>query len=199
MWAFLLAPLFLSLLGHASPSSKTTNNLVVAHFMVGNTYPYTVSNWANDIALASSKGLDAFVLNLGSDVWQPARIADAFAAAKRAGRKFKIGFSFDMTVIPCSASSDAAPLQNYINTYSSHPNILRYSGKMLITTFAGESCKFGQASVDAGWTFAIKTGLPPVYFIPSFFVDPATFSNYPSTDGQFNVRSKMALSIAVIS
>jgi glucan endo-1,3-alpha-glucosidase len=191
MWASLLAPLLLSLLGNAFPSLETRaaiepSNLVIAHFMVGNTYPYTVSNWASDIALASSKGLDAFVLNLGSDDWQPARIADAFAAAKNAGPKFKIGFSFDMTVLRCGGSSNATLLQNYINTYSSHPNILQYDNKMLITTFAGQSCTFGQASVDAGWTFAIKTGLPAVYFIPSFFVDPATFSSYPSTDGQFN-------------
>lgn len=167
----------------------TCSNLVIAHFIVGNADPYTVSTWASDISLASSKGIDAFALNLGSDNWEPARIADAFTAAQNAGSTFKLGLSFDMSAINCSSADDVKLLQDYINTYNSHPNILQFNGKMLITTFAGESCTFGQGSVDAGWNFAIKTGLPAVYFIPSFFVDPATFPSYTSTDGQFNVSS----------
>ncbi|KAJ7849581.1 glycoside hydrolase family 71 protein [Mycena leptocephala] len=153
--------------------------------MVGNANPYTVQNWASDIALASSKGLDGFVLNLGSDSWQPDKVADAFTAAKSAG-SFRIGFSFDMTVMPCTTAGDAALLQKYITTYSSHPNVMQFDGKMLITTFSGEKCTFGQSSVDAGWTSAVKTGVPPVHFIPAFFVDPATFSTYQSADGAFN-------------
>jgi glucan endo-1,3-alpha-glucosidase len=137
--------------------------------------------------LASSKGLDGFVLNLGSDSWQPDKVADAFTAAKSAG-SFRIGFSFDMTVMPCTAAGDAALLQKYITTYSSHPNVMQFDGKMLITTFSGEKCTFGQSSVDAGWTSAVKTGVPPVHFIPAFFVDPATFSTYQSADGAFNVN-----------
>ncbi|KAJ7754346.1 glycoside hydrolase family 71 protein [Mycena maculata] len=154
--------------------------------MVGNAYPYTMKNWASDIALASSKGLDGFVLNLGTDSWQPDRVADAFSAAQSAGSTFRIGFSFDMSVMPCAAASDAALLQSYITKYSSHPNVLQFDGKMLISTFSGETCQFGQGSVDAGWTVTVKTGMPPVHFIPSFFVDPSTLGNYQSIDGAFN-------------
>ncbi|KAJ7142373.1 glycoside hydrolase family 71 protein [Mycena epipterygia] len=154
--------------------------------MVGNANPYTVQNWVSDIALASSKGLDGFVLNLGSDSWQPDKVADAFTAAQGANSSFKIGFSFDMTVMPCTAASDAALLQSYITKYSSHPNVLQFDGKMLISTFSGEKCQFGQSTVDAGWTSAIKTGMPPVHFIPAFFVDPSTIGSYPSADGLFN-------------
>ena len=50
---------------------------VFAHHMVGNTYPYTVDNWASDIQLAHANGIDAFALNIGSDSWQPQRVADA--------------------------------------------------------------------------------------------------------------------------
>ena len=50
---------------------------VFAHFMVGNTFPYTVDDWNQDIALASASGIDGFALNTGSDSWEPARIADA--------------------------------------------------------------------------------------------------------------------------
>jgi glucan endo-1,3-alpha-glucosidase len=196
MWISLVTPFFLSLLSNASPLSEVraandASNLVITHFMVGFTFSYTVTEWANDIALASSKGLDALVLNIGIDSWQPARVADAFTAAANAGSTFKIGFSFDMTSLSCSSAGDVAVLQNYINTYNSHPNVLQYDNKILITTFAGESCTFGQGSVDAGWNFALKTGsLPAVYFIPSFFVAPDTFPTYTSTDGQFNVSSQ---------
>ncbi|KAJ7697799.1 glycosyl hydrolase family 71-domain-containing protein [Mycena rosella] len=140
--------------------------------MVGNAEPYTVDNWANDIALASSKGLEGFILNLGSDSWQPDKVADAFTAAKSAGSDFRISFSFDMT--------------KYITTYSGHPNVLQFAGKMLVSTFSGEKCTFGQGSVDAGWASTVKMGVPPVHFVPAFFVDPATLGIYHSADGAFN-------------
>jgi glucan endo-1,3-alpha-glucosidase len=45
--------------------------------MVGNTFPYTLDDWKEDIALAHASGIDGFALNTGSDSWEPARIADA--------------------------------------------------------------------------------------------------------------------------
>jgi glucan endo-1,3-alpha-glucosidase len=45
--------------------------------MVGNTFPYTVQDWVDDVNLAHSAGIDAFALNIGSDSWQPQKVADA--------------------------------------------------------------------------------------------------------------------------
>lgn len=59
------------------PPSNGNPKYVFAHFMVGNSYPYTIDNWASDIALAHANGIDAFALNIGSDPWQPQRVADA--------------------------------------------------------------------------------------------------------------------------
>jgi hypothetical protein len=50
---------------------------VVAHHIVGNTFPYTVQDWADDISLAHASGIDGFALNMGTDVWEPARVSDA--------------------------------------------------------------------------------------------------------------------------
>ena len=50
---------------------------VIAHHMVGNTFPYTLDDWTEDITLAHASGIDGFALNVGSDSWEPARIADA--------------------------------------------------------------------------------------------------------------------------
>ena len=56
---------------------NTSPKYVIAHHMVGNTYPYTLADWLDDIVQAHNAGIDGFALNTGSDDWQPARIADA--------------------------------------------------------------------------------------------------------------------------
>lgn len=65
--------------------------------MVGNTHPYTVEDWAEDISLASAHGIDAFALNLGPDSWQPDQVKNAYQAAEQANATFKLFMSFDMT------------------------------------------------------------------------------------------------------
>ena len=72
---------------------------VLAHHMVGNTYPYTLDTWLSDISLAKAAGIDGFALNFGEagqGGWQMARMNDAFTAAQMAGG-FGMIFSFDMT------------------------------------------------------------------------------------------------------
>jgi glucan endo-1,3-alpha-glucosidase len=69
-----------------------------------------LANWLSDIQLASSKGIDGFALNLGSDVWEADRVADAYAAAVASGTGFKMFFSFDMTAMSCSSAADAGAL-----------------------------------------------------------------------------------------
>jgi glucan endo-1,3-alpha-glucosidase len=143
-----------------------------------------------DISLASSKGIDAFALNVGVDNWEPSQVANAYAAAKALGTTFKLFLSFDMASLPCSASGDASLLQNYIQTYRTHPNQQLVGGKVFVSTFSGQGCTFGQGSVDAGWKYAIKSGANTngVYYVPAWFIDPATFPNYGVLDGVFGVR-----------
>lgn len=59
------------------PSKRDSTKYVVVHFMVGNTYPYTVQNWLSDVLLAHQSGIDGFALNVGSDDWQPQQVANA--------------------------------------------------------------------------------------------------------------------------
>lgn len=181
----------------------------------------------SDIQLAASKGIDGFSLNVGSDTWESARIADAvralfarqlnpsiadanaqYAAASTFGNTFKLFFSFDMSSLSCSSTSDAAAIRNYINTYATHPAQLYFRGRPLVSTFSGESCTFGADSVNDGWISAVRSGVPSVshrpycsillrcltlqpqvYFIPSFFVDPSTLSSYSVLDGDFDVSN----------
>ena len=57
--------------------SDGSPKLVVAHHMVGNTFPYTLQDWIDDITLAHASGIDGFALNMGSDPWQPNQVANA--------------------------------------------------------------------------------------------------------------------------
>ncbi|KAJ3805324.1 glycoside hydrolase [Lentinula aff. lateritia] len=164
--------------------------------MVGNTFPYTSQDWLNDIKLAHSSGIDGFALNMGSDDWQPARVADAYAAAQTSSLNFKMFLSLDMSVLPCLTANDATSLRTLVTTYLSHPNQLRYTRGSseqlpLVSTFAGESCKFGQASVANGWSsqFTQHPDLQgKMTFVPSFFVAPNQMSQFQGVvDGTFNV------------
>jgi glucan endo-1,3-alpha-glucosidase len=61
-----------------------------------------------------------------------------------------------------------------------------------VSTFAGESCTFGQGSAPKGWKneFAGHPDLKgKIYFVPSFFIDPVKFGDFRDVmDGDFNVR-----------
>ncbi|EJU03820.1 hypothetical protein DACRYDRAFT_21255 [Dacryopinax primogenitus] len=155
---------------------------VFAHHMIGNTYGYTQDTWTSDVQLASSKGLDAFALNFGSDSWQPQRIQDAYSAASGTG--FKMFVSMDMTVMPCASQSDADNLFNtFVAPYLSHPSQMMYQGRPLVSTFSGESCTFGFGSVNDGWNYF--TSKASMFFMPAFNNDPATAASWSAVDGLF--------------
>ncbi|CAL1710436.1 unnamed protein product [Somion occarium] len=164
----------------ASPS-----NLVFAHFMVGYTAAYSIADWANNIAIAQSKGIDAFALNFGPDNWQAIQVSNAHIAAISSG-SFKLFLSFDMSAWACQSPGDANGIQQFINGYNGHPNEVYIDGKMLVSTFGGEGCRFGTGDVNTGWWNTVKANMPPTYFVPAFFVDPATFGGYTALDGVFN-------------
>ena len=77
-------------------TSDDGTKYVFAHFMVGNTYPYTVDDWADDMSLAGKAGIDAFAINIGPDSWQADQVKNAYQAAEQSN--FKLFMSF--TVIP---------------------------------------------------------------------------------------------------
>jgi len=100
--------------------------------------------------------------------------------------------SFPFSSFPCHSPNDAQTLRNLVNTYLSHPNQLQYASRAFVSTFSGEGCKFGQASVPDGWKsqFSKHPDLDgKIYFVPAFFIDPANFADFADVmDGDFNVR-----------
>ncbi|KAK0459196.1 glycoside hydrolase family 71 protein, partial [Desarmillaria tabescens] len=159
--------------------------------------PYTVEDWLEDIVLASQNNLpveslssasDGFVLNVGREPWQKDRSADCFHALSQANLPFKLFFSFDMSSIPGQSAGDVPLLCEYMRSFGNHPGIFRYKGGVVISTFTGEHLRFGQQTLDNAWGY-VKNALEeivPIYFIPSFFVDPATYPTITCLDGAFN-------------
>ncbi|KAF9046563.1 glycoside hydrolase [Panaeolus papilionaceus] len=173
--------------------SNNSGKYVVAHHMVGNTYPYTLKDWAEDVTLATAAGIDGFALNTGRDVWEPERIADAYEAAKLSGTGFKLFLSLDMTSLPCGSAQDAQNLRDLVKKYIDHPNQMQYDNKAVVSTFAGDTCTFGQGSTPDAWRsqFTQHSDLNgKIYFVPSFFVDPAKFGEFSGVmHGDFNWNS----------
>lgn len=85
-------PAVLGLFSQMASAQKS----VFAHVVVGNTAAHTKDTWAQDISLAKSVGIDAFVLNIAyPDGNIPGQVANAFTAAEEAGSAFKLFFAFD--------------------------------------------------------------------------------------------------------
>ncbi|THH18680.1 hypothetical protein EW146_g2344 [Bondarzewia mesenterica] len=59
-----------------------------------------------------------------------------------------------------------------------------YNGRVLVSTFAGETAAFG----GKGWEWARERmeEIAPIHFVPAFFVDPARYPSLKSIDGIFH-------------
>jgi glucan endo-1,3-alpha-glucosidase len=99
--------------------------------------------------------------------------------------------SHSHSALPCASPTDAQALRTLVNTNAAHPNQLQYDTRAFVSTFAGETCTFGQSSVPNGWAtqFAGNPELKgKIYFVPAFFVDPVKFAEFGDVmDGDFNV------------
>ncbi|KAI0648077.1 glycoside hydrolase [Trametes meyenii] len=174
--------------------------VVVAHHIVGLTSAFTVGDWASDIKLAQASGIDGFALNIGNDGFTNTQAQNAFQAAEQLNSNFKLFFSFDMSSFPCQTADDGARIRDLTLQFASRPNQLQVDGKAFVSTFAGEACKFGQADAPSGWRSQFTqhpetTG--KVHFVPSFFVDPATFNTFSGVmDGDFNFNSGWPLALS---
>ncbi|KAL7279978.1 hypothetical protein ACG7TL_006389 [Trametes sanguinea] len=168
--------------------------LVVAHHIVGLTAAFTLDTWTQDVALASSKGIDGFALNIAADDFTFDQVGLAYQAAAKVNPNFKLFLSLDMGAlnnqISCNSSDAATFIRNVTATFLTQPNQLQVDGKALVSTFAGESCTFGEADVFTGWRnqFTQHPDLAgKIHFVPSFFIDIQQFKNFQGVmDGDFN-------------
>ncbi|EJD03163.1 glycoside hydrolase family 71 protein [Fomitiporia mediterranea MF3/22] len=175
-----------------SPPEKRDSNqkYVFAHHMVGNTAPYTVEDWKQDIQLANASGIDAFALNIGSDSWQSDQVKNAYTAAQQLGSNFKMFLSLDMSILPCVSPENATALRKTATAYADHPAQFKYNNKAFVSTFSGEQCTFGQGNAAQGWSSQFKSQLSNIFFVPNLNIDPTTLGSYSNAiDGEFNWNS----------
>lgn len=168
----------------AAPSSAATK-YVWAHHMVGNTELYNAANWTADVTGAKAAGLDGFALNMGRDAYQPTNVQWAYDAAASAG-SFSCFFSFDMTSFPCTTAADAVTIADLAKKYASHPAQAKYNGKILMSTFAGDACTFGQGNAEKGWAQVRTLIGTETYFVPSTFMTTAALQGAQWFDGQMH-------------
>jgi len=90
-----------------------------------------------------------------------------------------------MSNIPCVTAADANFILNLTRTFAQKPNYLHLRGAPYVTTFSGESCKFGvegdglqdNAVLNTVWQQAFKDQLHfPVHFAPGFLINPARYA-----------------------
>ncbi|KAL0955708.1 hypothetical protein HGRIS_001928 [Hohenbuehelia grisea] len=174
----------------AAARMQGDRKFVFAHFMVGNTFPYSINDWAQDVEMAAAHEIDGFALNIGREDWQKQRVADCFEAVTRssAATSFKLFFSFDMSSFPGNSPDDINYLLDYMRSFGHHPCMHRQDGKVLVSTFSGENALFGRPSLEDGWNHvkAEFNSIVPTCFMPSFFIDPARYKGMPFLDGVFN-------------
>jgi glucan endo-1,3-alpha-glucosidase len=143
-------------------SRSISSKKVFAHYMVGFAYGSDQSFFDAQIKKARTAGIDGFALNVGSDDWQPDRVAKALDAAKNNGN-FVMFISFDMS----SLGFDTGALSRF-QSVAHHPSYFKVDGRPFFSTFAGEN-------QDNFWSqWKSSSGLNP-YFCPSW-------PNYPTSN-----------------
>ncbi|EIM88179.1 glycoside hydrolase [Stereum hirsutum FP-91666 SS1] len=163
---------------------------------------YTQADWEVDISLASFHGFDGFALNVGSEDWQLDRVADCYATAEKLMQPdreaFKLFFSFDMASIPGHTADDVELLRKYVKRFASHACQMKYKGKVLISTFAGDQCRFGHDTMAEGWSYVLSVlkQITPIHFVPAFFIDPATYHSLSKLDGIFHWNGSWPLHLS---
>jgi glucan endo-1,3-alpha-glucosidase len=154
----------------AAQQEAARQKLVFAHYMVccplaGD--DATVDDFFADIRAAHDAGIDGFALDCGE--WNGAprykrNAAMLFEAAKRFGPDFTLFFSADPSGAKRGFNLSADEAADMVVRYRDHPNQLRYLGRPVLSTFAG----------DAKWFRSIRSKISQqtgedVFLIPFFY------------------------------
>ncbi|WRT67952.1 uncharacterized protein IL334_004926 [Kwoniella shivajii] len=135
-------------LGGGGQQSSTGSNdkKVFAHFMIGIVHGYVLNDWLDDIALAKSKGIDGFALNIGLDWYSQDQLDLAYEAAKQSG-DFVCFISFDFNWYTTTNVTGVAEM---MKRYNNLPAQLRVDGKPFVSTFIGDGFDWSAVAKEVG-------------------------------------------------
>ncbi|SFI08746.1 Glycosyl hydrolase family 71 [Bradyrhizobium sp. Gha] len=188
---FALATLVGTLQAHEPPSVP---RMVFAHYMVCcpvHGLAATIEDFAQEIAIARSYGIDGFALNVPGWKQEPHYLEISrriFRAAERSGSSFKLFMSFDGAPVEDSATMLAELSQS--------PAYLRIDDRPVVSTYSG-SPEWGERLVRRLAAMGLKPFLVPNYQYPSehFWVHnhghptaeflDAMYRDHPEVDGYF--------------
>lgn len=165
-------------------ASSSSTKYVWAHHMVGNTEFYAASNWEADVKAAKAAGIDGFALNMGRDAYQPQNVQWAYDAGASNG--LSMFLSFDLTSFPCQTAADASTIADLAKKFAAHPAQAKYQNKVLMSTFAGDACTFGQGDAEKGWAFVRNAIGTETHFVPSTFMTTTAVGQGKWYDGQMH-------------
>lgn len=198
-------------IGQGDDGMQTRRGIVTAHFMLGNTYPFTPADWETTLLLGQSVGIDAFALNLGPDEWQYTQLQSAYDVAEQLCSKSnstfsseetsinpipKLFLSLDMNVLPSSSSSDLTSLISKLTKVSHSSSQLRITttpnislvenqpGRVVVSTFGGGDASFGGLGWE-GFRDGMREEDLDIFFIPAFFLPPLEILGRSYVDGAF--------------
>ncbi|KAK4684413.1 glucan endo-1,3-alpha-glucosidase, partial [Tremellales sp. Uapishka_1] len=169
----------------SSNMGDTTNvepRLVVAHFMLGNTFPYTTSDWEQTFDLAQATSLDGLALNLGREDWQLEQALKAFdmISSPTSKWKLKLFVSLDMNSLSGNVEELVRKGSRLMGGTNSD-TVLRVKGQKVMSTFGGHAAVdwaevLGRLEAELG---------EKIFFMPAFFMPSEDFVSLPLVDGTF--------------
>ncbi|MBW0554143.1 hypothetical protein O181_093858 [Austropuccinia psidii MF-1] len=150
---------------------------VFAHVVAGNAQNYTKQDWISDIKTAQNAHIDAFAINIGTDLSNDHQLPIIYDSAKELG--FKIFLSFDMVYYAYPASSK--DIRDRVLKFAKHKAQFKYRGKTFLSTFSGETPSTYMdlnQNYTAAWC-ALKASLRghgvETYFLPGWTgIKPST-------------------------
>ncbi|KAK8858755.1 hypothetical protein IAR55_002984 [Kwoniella newhampshirensis] len=156
-----------------NPSTSSKTKLVFAHFMVGIVSTYQASDWAKDMNLAKSKGIDGFALNIGVDDYSQKQLDLAYSAAEQISGGFDLFISFDFNWYKISQTAEVATM---LKRYVDKPNQLKVDGKPFVSSFIGDGFDWSAAASQVG---------QELYAVP-YFQPTADNANNAGLSGLFS-------------
>ncbi|WWC70808.1 uncharacterized protein I206_104760 [Kwoniella pini CBS 10737] len=167
---------------HLTANEGSRPRLAIAHFMLGNTYPFVEKDWLRTFDLVQDTGLDALALNIGPEEWQFAQACTAYRLISTSTYDIKLFLSLDLMVLP---KDPKLIFDMVVQIIQSGPSAqLRWDDKLLLSTFGGHELG------DEGWKEVLrgieKTLSEKVFFIPSFFLPPEEILKKDYVDGAYH-------------
>ncbi|WRT67733.1 uncharacterized protein IL334_004705 [Kwoniella shivajii] len=171
--------------GESPAADVLKPRIAVAHFMLGNTYPFTESDWLDTFNLAEDTSLDALALNIGPEEWQLTQASTAYRLLSTSSHKLKLFLSLDLMVLPKDPELLITKVLKIVGAGRSAQ--FKWDGRTVLSTFGGHDLG------DQGWKEVIhgvqKSLGDNLFFIPSFFLPPEEILKKDYVDGAFHWNS----------